>query len=185
MRNYKISNTRQRIQKKMMLLKYLSFTLFLNVIVSSCKKGNTPINLSKEQRLDSLMIIPLQIDSKKKYLNIQNLKFNKSYVLVSNAHQNLVQDSLIRFASNQNDIIEIYKNKHLDKIIFLRFSSTNLKLKYGIYIGMSYNHFFELLPYEEPIFNSVTYENEYSILEFVFDSKSKKLKTIKCNYHLD
>lgn len=169
----------------MKLFKNLIYLTLLLFFVCACKKEKDSELLNKNQRLESLFEGPIKINSHLDKFYIDKIKFHKSYILLENNHGALKQDSVIRFASTNDDIIEVFKNKHMDKIIFLRFSSKNLTLNHGIKIGMSYSQFFDLLPNSEPVFDCITYQNDYSTLKFVFGTKSKKLKIIKCNYYLD
>lgn len=163
----------------------VSIFLLAILILSSCKRQSNSFFLTENQRLDSLLIDPIEINSDLRYFKIENIKFYKSYILSENRHHKRIEDSIIRFASTQNDVIEVFKNEYIDKVVLIRFSSDNLKLKYNIHVGMTYDKFTSLMPYKEPFFNSVIYQNEYSTLEFAFDKNFKNLKRIKCIYYLD
>lgn len=131
-----------------------------------------------EDRLDSLFECPIIINSELKKENIDGVKFFKSYILSENLHSQYYPDSIIRFSSQYDDVIEILKSKYQEKIIFIRFHSNNLSLKYDICIGMNIDDFFSLMPKQELVDNAVVYDSDYVSIKFYFDTKTNTLKNV-------
>lgn len=64
-------------------------------------------------------------------------------MITENENSSYFQDSIIRHASLHGDVVELLKNRHQEKIVFLRFNSDKLNLRYGIYIGINMDDFFK------------------------------------------
>lgn len=170
---------------------FLGF-VFLTIAYSCVEKSKTDINksseitLSKQARLDSLLDSPININSTLKTESIDQIDFYKSYVLAENAHHaQYFQDSIIRYASLQEDVVEVLKNRYQEKITFLRFGSEPLHLKYGLYVGMSTDDFFTKMPEQEMQDHAILYDAEYASLKFYFDTNSNKLKQIFYTRYID
>lgn len=160
------------------------FLLFVTLFFSCVEKRKTNKNelsnprISIEERLDSLFEHPIIINSNLKKENISGVNFFKSYILSENLHFQYYPDSIIRYSSENDDVIELLKNKYQEKIIFLRFVSANISLRYGIYLGMSVDEFFLLMPEQELIDDVVVYDSEDVSIKFYFDTKTNTLKNV-------
>jgi len=175
-----------------MMNKNICYLVLLLMIISSCIDENhnkenhfSEVPLSKESRLDSLLMAPVIIDTELKKEKINNIEFFKSYKIADNAHSSYFQDSIIRFASLDGDLIEVIKNKHQEKIILLRFNSEKLNLKYGIYIGMNIEDFFLKMPEKEVQNQTILYDSDHASLKFDFDFKSNKLVEVLYTFYVD
>lgn len=167
------------------------FIVFLTIF-SSCAEKSTndnnnslEITISKQSRLDSLFKSPVIINSSQKRESMNDIDFFKSYLLVENTHSQYFQDSIIRYSSLDGDVVELLKNKYQEKVIFLRFNSEMLNLRYGIYIGMSIDDFFLKMPKKEIQINNIIYDSEYSSLKFYFDIRENKLKQVFYTHYID
>lgn len=165
--------------------KYLFSVLFFATLFFSCADKNKTAKsqsidpmLSKQARLDSLFESPIIIDSRLKKENIDGVKFFKSYILSENIHFQYDPDSIIRFSSQKDDVVELLKNKYQEKIIFLRFTSNTISLRYGVHIGMSVDDFFSLMPEQELVDNAVIYDSDDVSIKFYFDTKTNTLKNV-------
>lgn len=171
--------------------KYSLIVVYLTISFSCVEKSNKENNnsseiiISKQSRLDSLLKSPVIIDSDQKRERIDGIDFFKSYILTENTHSQYFQDSIIRHSSLDGDIVELLKNKHQEKVMFLRFSSEKLNLRYGIYIGMSMDEFFLKMPEQEIQANTIIYDSEYSSLKFYFDLRKAKLKQVFYTHYMD
>jgi len=164
---------------------------FLTVFFSCVEKDNnvhndsSDINISKQSRLDSLLKSPVIVNSSQKRQRMDGIDFFKSYMLAENTHSQYFQDSIIRYSSLDGDVVELLKNKHQEEIVYLRFKSEKLKLRYGIYIGMSMDHFFLKMPKQEIKDNTIVYDSEYSSLKFSFDIRKAKLSQVFYTHYMD
>ena len=180
----------------------------LSNLIISCQGKEAEVNrvknetLTKEERLELFLESPITINSNVNEQRFNKILFHKSYILNDNPHFNSdsdsiakassssyviidgsnfekEQDSLIRFASN-TDIIEVFKNKYTERITYMRLNSKDLKLNYGIFIGMSMDIFRTLFPLH--IDNNLTAfyrDNDSFEVEFNFDKVTKQLKKVK------
>lgn len=162
-------------------------TLFSSCVEKRNKEGKNASEtiLSKQSRLDSLLASPVIINSELKKEKINGIEFYKSYMITENEHSSYFQDSIIRHASLHGDVVELLKNKHQEKIVFLRFNSDKLNLRYGIYIGMNMDDFFKKMPEQEIQDNILIYDSEYASLKFYFDAKRKELKQAEYTYFME
>lgn len=171
--------------------KYSLTFVFLTICFSCVEKGNNEyndsldINISKQSRLDSLLKSPVIINSSQKRQRMDGIEFFKSYLLTENMHSQYFQDSIIRYSSLDGDVVELLKNKHQEELMFLRFGSEKLNLRYGIYIGMSMDDFFLKMPKKEIEDNAIVYDSEYSSLKFSFDIKKAKLRQVFYTHYMD
>ena len=130
---------------------------------------------------------------------VDNIKFHKSYILAKNQHFhenrdsilrassdsyvligapnfNEDKDSLIRIYSN-NDVVEILKNKLIERILYMRINSKGMKLNYGIYLGMTIDSFNKLLPLKTNENYVASYiDEEFFQVKFIFDEENRELK---------
>lgn len=106
-------------------------------------------------------------------------------MITENENSSYFQDSIIRHASLHGDVVELLKNRHQEKIVFLRFNSDKLNLRYGIYIGMNMDDFFKKMPEQEIQDNILIYDSEYASLKFYFDAKRKELKQAEYTYFME
>ncbi|HUH28488.1 hypothetical protein [Gelidibacter sp.] len=178
---------------------------FICSLAMSCKNkvnNNNSVenkDLTKAERLDLFVESPILINSSLNEQRLNNIKFHRSYILNDNPHFNSdsdsivkatsnsyvilngshfdkEQDSLIRLASN-SDVVEILKNKYVERITYMRLNSKSLELNYGIHIGMTLDDFTELFPLEINENYVASYaDNDSFEVKFIFDEDSKRLK---------
>ena len=116
---------------------------------------------------------------------MDGIEFFKSYLLTENMHSQYFQDSIIRYSSLDGDVVELLKNKHQEEVVYLRFKSEKLNLRYGIYIGMSMDDFFLKMPKQEIKDNAIVYDSEYSSFKFSFDIRKAKLSQVFYTHYMD
>ncbi|MGJ8591835.1 MAG: hypothetical protein ACSHXF_04770 [Aquaticitalea sp.] len=128
----------------------IAFTIYLALI--SCQ-SNIPdiqfvddVDVNKKNRLELLLNSPLEINCDLSYFNLKNIKFKKEIFTISNKHFREELDTIVRYTSLNNSIIEIYKNDLMDKIIYLESDENNFRLNYGLHIGMHKVELEKLLP---------------------------------------
>lgn len=158
-------------------------------------------DLTKVERLDLFLESPITINTSLNEQRLNNIKFHKSYILNDNPHFNSdsdsiakassnsyvilngssfdkEQDSLIRLAS-KSDVIEILKNKYVERITYMRVNSNGLQLNYGVHLGMALDDFTKLFPLEINENHMASYmDNDSYEVKFIFDEDSKRLKEL-------
>lgn len=180
------------------------FVLFCSLALSCKEKVNNknPIvneDVTKDERLVLFLESPITINTSPNEQRLNSIKFHKSYILNDNPHFNSdsdsiakassnsyvilngstfdkEQDSLIRLASTK-DVIEILKNKYVERITYMRLNSDGIQLNYGVYLGMDLDSFTKLLPLkiDENLVASYA-DNDAVEATFTFDEDSKRLK---------
>ncbi|WP_299398758.1 hypothetical protein [uncultured Gelidibacter sp.] len=158
-------------------------------------------NLTKVERLELFLESPITLNTNATEQRLNTIQFHKSYILNENphvdtnrdsllkansnsyvaigeAHFDKERDSLIRFAS-ATDVIEILKNKYVDRITYMRLQSEGLQLNYGVHLGMDADSFTKLFPLELDINYKATVEDRDAFeVTFTFDKKNKTLKEV-------
>lgn len=165
--------------------------------------GNSLDNqaLNKEERLDLFLESPITVNTKLNEQRLNAIKFHKSYILNKNPHVDADGDSLLKANSNSfvvigkgdfdngrdflirlpsdTDIIEILKNKYVERITYMRLQSEDLQLNYGVRLGMDLDSFTKLLPLKVDANHEATYrDNDAFELKFVFDPNDKTLQEV-------
>lgn len=179
--------------------------VFISSLLMSCQdkavNGNSlqDHSLTKKERLDLFLESPITINSGANEQRLDMIKFHKSYILNDNPHFNADsdsiskatsnsyvildgshfdkdQDSLIRLASN-TDVIEILKNKYVERITYMRVNSNGLQLNYGVHLGIALDDFRNLFPLTIDDNFIASYKEDDSFeVKFIFDPDSKMLK---------
>lgn len=137
------------------------FKLFIAfyVVLISCEKSISEVqfledmNVGKKERLDLLLNSPLKINTDLSYFKLRNIRFKKEIFTIENKHFRTELDSIVRYTSRKNSVIEVYKNDLMDKIIFLESNENGFELNYGIKIGMNIHDFESLYPLKVDKFN--------------------------------
>lgn len=182
------------------------FVLMSSLVISCQGKEAQRITvknefLTQEERLERFLESPITINSNANEQRINNITLHKSYILNDNPHFNAdldstaktssnsyvilnasrfdrEQDSLIRLASN-TDVIEVLKNKYVERITYMRLNSKGLQLNYGLHLGMDLDSFTKLLPLKIDENYVASYsDNDSFEAKFIFDENSKKLKEL-------
>jgi len=158
-------------------------------------------NLTKVERLELFLESPITLNTRATEQRLHTIQFYKSYILNENphldthrdsllkansnsyvvidkAHFDKERDSLIRFAS-ATDVIEILKNKYVERITYMRLQSEGLQLNYGVHLGMDADSFTKLFPLElDANYKAIVEENATFEVIFSFDKKDKTLKEV-------
>jgi len=128
--------------------------------------------LTKEQRLELFLESPVTLNSNLKNLKINGITFNRGHFISSSVHDvfktNEKLDTIIRFTSQNNDVIEILKNYYVEHIIYLKLSSKGIQLNGGIYLGMTYGEFYNFLPLKMNHDGLVFYRSDDDFFEIMF-----------------
>lgn len=177
------------------------------MLFMSCKDKSASENLipepnfTKVERLELFLESPITLNTNATEQRLNTIQFHKSYILNENphvdtnrdsllkansnsyvaigeAHFDKERDSLIRFAS-ATDVIEILKNKYVERITYMRLQSEGLQLNYGVHLGMNADSFTKLFPLELDANYKATVEDRDAFeVTFTFDKKNKTLKEV-------
>ena len=192
----------------------INFIVYVSILFISCRSGednDNPIEIvasNKEERLELFLESPLSLNTSAAEQTLNNIKFHKSYILAKNQHFDGNRDSIIRASSNgyvlinalrfneekdslirissNNDVVEILKNKYIERILHMRINSKGIKLNYGIYLGMTIDSFNKLFPLKINENYVASYsDEEFFEVKFIFDEENRELKEFNYLYLID
>lgn len=158
-------------------------------------------NLTKVERLELFLESPITLNMNATEQRLHTIQFHKSYILNENPHVDTDRDSLLKANSNSyviigeahfekerdslirfssaTDVIEILKNKYVERITYMRLQSEGLQLNYGVHLGMDADSFTKLFPLELDVNYKATVEDRDAFeVTFTFDKKNKTLKEV-------
>ncbi|TXE09135.1 hypothetical protein ES711_04165 [Gelidibacter salicanalis] len=177
-----------------------------SILLSSCndeaetRNSKTLPKLTKEERMELFLESPITLNTNVTEQRLNTIQFHKSYILNENPHNansdsllransnsyvvigeehfDKERDSLIRFAS-ATDVIEVLKNKYVERVTYMRLQSEGLQLNYSMHLGMDADSFTKLFPLEiDANYKATIEEHDAFEVTFTFDQTDKTLKEV-------